>query len=191
MKGYDINATEILTTEDIKSFWKNIWGKESNFHKETEWIKNLEKNYCKNVRQQPYKITEEIFNKTVSKLFLGKPPSRDLIKGYWYKRLSFYRKHLLKLFQETYEGMLYLPNWLTLARTTLISKSQDTKNAKNYRPIACLNIVYKLYTSCLNIFLQNYCEVNEIITSEEAREKRSVWGCTEQFLVNKSILNEV
>ena len=74
---------------------------------------------------------------------------------------------------------------------TLITESQDKKNAKNYRPIACLNIVYKLYTSCLNIFLQNHCEVNEIITSEQAGGKRSVWGCTEQLLINKSILSEV
>ena len=101
---------------------------------------------------------------------------------------TIYKKHLLKLFQETHEGILNLSNWLTLAQMTLITESQDKKNAKNYRPIACLNIVYKLYTSCLNIFLQNHCEVNEIITSGE---KRSVWGCTEQLLINKSILSKV
>ena len=89
MKGNNINATEIPTTEDIETFWKNIWGKESNFHQEAKWINNLEKNYCKNVRQPPYKIT----NKAVSKLFIGKSPGRDLIKVYWYKRLSFYKKH--------------------------------------------------------------------------------------------------
>ena len=77
-------------------------------------------------------------NKAVSKIFLEKSPGRDLIKGYWYKRLSFYKKHLLKLFQETYEGMLDLPNWLTLAQNTLLPKNQDTKNAKHYRPIACI-----------------------------------------------------
>ena len=38
--------------------------------------------------------------------------------------------------------MLNLPNWLTLAQTTLLPQSHDIKNAKNYRPIACLNIVY-------------------------------------------------
>ena len=91
MKGNNINATEIPTTEDIDSFWKNIWGKESNFHKEAKWIKNEEKNYCENVRQQPYKITDEILNKAVNKLFLGKSPGIDLIKGYCYKRLSFYK----------------------------------------------------------------------------------------------------
>ena len=63
MKGNNLNATEIPTTEDMESFWKNIWGKESNFHKEAKWIKNLEKNYCNNVRQQPYKIADEILSK--------------------------------------------------------------------------------------------------------------------------------
>ena len=129
IKGNNINATEITTTEDIESFWKNIWGKESNFHKEAKWIKNLENNYCNNIRQQPYKIPDEILNKAVSKLFLGKSPGRDLIKGYWYKTLPFYKKHLLKHFLETCEGMLNLPKWLTLARTTLLRKSQDTKSA--------------------------------------------------------------
>ena len=80
MKGNNINTTEILTTEDIESFWKNIWGNKSNFHKEAKWIKNLE-NYCNIVWQQPYKITDGILNKAVSKLFLGKSPSRDLMKG--------------------------------------------------------------------------------------------------------------
>ena len=87
--------------------------------------------------------------------------------------------------------MLDLPNWLTLAQTTLLPKSQDMKNANNYGPIACLNIVNKLYTSCLNISLQNRCEVNEIITSEQAGGKRGVWGCTEQLPIDKSILSEI
>ena len=39
MKGNNTNATEILTTEGIKSFYKNIWGKESNFHKEANGLK--------------------------------------------------------------------------------------------------------------------------------------------------------
>ena len=54
-----------------------------------------------------------------------------------------------------------------------------------------MNIFYKLCTSCLNIFLQNHCEINGIITSEQAGGKTSAWGCTEQLFINKSILSEV
>ena len=74
MKINDINATEIPTTEGIESFWKNLWGKELNFHKEPKQIKNPEKNYCKNVRQQLYNITEEILNKAASNSFWESHP---------------------------------------------------------------------------------------------------------------------
>ena len=66
-----------------------------------------------------------------------------------------------------------------------------TSIAKNYRPIACLNIMYKLYTSCLNNFLCDHCESNNIITPEQAGGKKGVWGTTEQLLLNKTILKEV
>ena len=60
-----------------------------------------------------------------------------------------------------------------------------------YRPIACQNLMFKLYTRCINIFFQHHCEINNIITSEQGAGKRVVWGCVEQLLINKTLLNEV
>ena len=58
--------------------------------------------------------------------------------------------------------------------------------AKNYRPIACQNIMYKIYTGCINFHLQDHCENNFITTDQQ-----DVWGCVEQLLINEMILNEV
>ncbi|XP_014781021.1 uncharacterized protein LOC106876820 [Octopus bimaculoides] len=60
----------------------------------------------------------------------------------------------------------------------------------NYRPIACLNIMYKLYTICLNQFFQDHCELNNIVTDEEAGGKKRVWGCTEQISISNVVLSE-
>ena len=95
------------------------------------------------------------------------------------------------MLQNTYKGEIDLPDWLSLAKTTLTSKNENTRIAKNYRPIACLNIMYKLYTSCLNIFLQEHCIRNNTITPEQAGGKPEVGGSIEQLRLNKSILNEV
>ena len=51
--------------------------------------------------------------------------------------------------------------------------------------------MYKIYTSCLNSFLYDHCHCHKIITTEQAAGKKGVWGCTEQLLINKSIMSEV
>ena len=81
--------------------------------------------------------------------------------------------------------------WLSTVRTSLLPKNKETHIAKNYRPIACLNIMYKLYTSCLNSFISDHVYKNNIITQEQTAGKRGVWGTLEQLLINKNIMNEV
>ena len=47
--------------------------------------------------------------------------------------------------------------------------------------------MYKLFTSCLNLFLTDHVQSNNIITPEQARGKRGVWSTTKQPLVNKNM----
>ena len=77
-----------------------------------------------------------------------------------------------------------LATWLSLTKTKLIPKNDITNMAKNYRPIAWQNIMYKIYT-----FI--HCENNAIITNQQAPGKKGIWGCTKQLLINKIILYEV
>ena len=84
-----------------------------------------------------------------------------------------------------------LPTWLSPTKTKLIPKNDITNMAKNYRPIACQNIMYKIYTGCINVHLQDHCENNSAITDQQGAGKKGIWGCAEQLLINKMILNEV
>ena len=90
-----------------------------------------------------------------------------------------------KLDSNTFTGSTTLPEWLTLPENTLLSKNERTHAAKNYRPIACLNIKYERYTNCLNSFLEHHCRI-----IEQARGKKGIWRTLEQLLFNKSILKE-
>ena len=51
--------------------------------------------------------------------------------------------------------------------------------------------MYKVYTTILNYFLDDHCRVNNIIGIEQAAAKRGSWGCTDQLLINKTIMEEV
>ena len=43
----------------------------------------------------------------------------------------------------------------------------------------------------LNQFIEDHCEYNSIITVEQAGGKKGSWGCTDQLLINKMVLDEV
>ena len=77
-------------------------------------------------------------------------------------------------------------------RASFLPKNTETELEKNYRPIACLNIMYKIYTSCLNSFLYDHCHCHKIITTGQAAGKKGVGRCIEQLLIiNKSIMSAV
>ena len=83
-----------------------------------------------------------------------------------------------------------IPTWFSTAHTILIPKNKVTDIPKNDRPIACLNVMYKLYTSCLNSFIADHVYRNNI-TQEQAVGKRSIWETLEQLLINKNLMKEV
>ena len=66
----------------------------------------------------------------------------------------------MSLFQKTLNGEYDFPAEVVLEKKILIPKNENTKIAKNYPPVLCLNLMYKLYTSCLNLFMQDHCETN-------------------------------
>ena len=160
----------------VESFWKSICCKDVTFNKDAPWINELVVNYCKDDKQNIYSINIKTLNTVINKINPSKAPDRDLIIGFWYKKRDYYRENFVTLLQNTYDGEIDLPDWLSLAKTTLTPKNENTHAAKNYRLIACLNIMWKIYTSCLNIFLQEHCIRNNTITTEQAGGKPQVWG---------------
>ena len=127
----------------------------------------------------------------ISKTQNNKAPGIDGIIGFWYKWFHSYRNELALLFNKVFNGLLHIPDVLTRAITLLLPKSDDLENPKNYRPIACQKIMRELYTSCIKQFLQDHCEINKIVTTEQAGSKKDVWGCVEQLMFNETKLEEV
>ena len=89
-----------------------------------------------------------------------------------------------------FKNEVEIPQWAPLVRTTLLAKNKNTHEPKNYRPIACENIMFKLYTGMLASFLTEHCKDNDIITPEQQGGKKGSWGCAEQLLINKTATEE-
>ena len=67
-----------------------------------------------------------------------------------------------------YEQNGTLPKWLVTGTTVLLPKSNETTQAKNYRPRACQNITNKLFSRMINLFIIDHCTIKNIITPEQA-----------------------
>ena len=84
-----------------------------------------------------------------------------------------------------------IPSWFTKGRTTLLPKSQDTTLPKNFRLITCLNVVYKLWTSCLTQVLMSHCVVNNVLHPAQKGCARGQLGCVDHLLLNSRIWHQV
>ena len=181
MKGSRITTEKSPTKYEVASFWKNIWrAPDKTFNENFSWLIELEMTHCSDVQPKQYEITKDTLKTAVNKIHLGKSPGRDWLIGHWLKKFTFYIESLASLYQYTLEGSTTLPDWLTPCKNNIVTKKW-TYPAKNYPPIACLSLTYKLYKRCLNNFLEHHYRTNSIITTEQAGGKKGIWATTENY----------
>ena len=90
MKGNNIIVEKLPEKEAVEKFWKDVWQKEASFNDKAEWLQQLEKTYCRDVRATNYNIDPKMLDKVIKKIQINKAPGSDLINGYWYKNLTSY-----------------------------------------------------------------------------------------------------
>ena len=96
--------------------------------------------------------------------------------GYWIKKTTSLRKPTFDVYNRISNNEEIIPEWLIMARTTLIAKNDNTHETKNYRPIACENITMKVYMGCLAKLIEQHCDDNNIIYPEQAGAKKECGG---------------
>ncbi|KAL9965991.1 hypothetical protein ACROYT_G023995 [Oculina patagonica] len=74
--------------------------------------------------------------------------------------------------------------------THLQLKTEETKNPKNYRPITCLPTMYKILTSIIAERTYTFLNEHQLLPSEQEGCKRGSYGCKDQLLINKMILED-
>ena len=81
-----------------------------------------------------------------------------------------------------------MPQWLVNGITYLIPKSDKTNNPKSYRPITCLPTMYKILTSILTEYTYSFLIDIGLFPDEQKGCKHESYGCRDQLLINKMIL---
>ena len=70
-----------------------------------------------------------------------------------------------------------VPGWLVEGRTILVMKdSKKGTEVGNYRPIACLNLIWKLLTGIISDKTYDHLEENKLLPEEQKESRRKCQG---------------
>jgi len=142
----NIEAREPPSMAEAETYWKSLWGEEAQHNKRAEWIRE-QKRKVSYMAWMPIQIKE--ITSYLSKAHNWKSPRSDQIQYYWLKAFPATHRHITKNFNAIIEEPEKATEWLTTGITYLITKSGDSKEVRNYRPITCLTTMYKTLTGII------------------------------------------
>ena len=169
--------------QELQSFWQGLFERTCSANLQASWLTTLPSVSDETITETLL-IDEACFSRCVSKLRNWASPGSDGILGFWIKKFPALHQSLLLLFNAMLKNDYCFPSWFPIGRTVLIPKNINTSMAKNFRPITCLNVLYKLWTSCITALMIHHCEVNNILHSAQKGCARGQFGYTDHLLLN-------
>ena len=119
-----------------------------------------------------------------------KCPGVDHIHNYWWERFTNLHECTLKIVKGVIRNPDKSPQWLTTGRTRLAIKKIPTNEPRNYRPITCLPVIYKITSSIITGRMKSHLEANKLIPEEQKGGISNCNGCVDQLLINSMVLDD-
>lgn len=150
---------------------------------------SVRQNYLLDARHDYFdaKITSDEMYLAIHKMKCNKTPGPDKIIVEQIKHLNiFWGENLLDMYNKILEYHK-IPSKLANIDMVMLHKKGDQKNPGNYRSIALLNNLFKIFTQILVSRIYNWCEENNII-NEGQMGFRKQRGCLDGIFVLSAIV---
>ena len=181
---------DIPNAEESRTFWSRIWSVEKKYNKEAKWLSGLKEEMVK-LEQQNMVIDEGKVKKQRSKMPNWKAPGYDCVQRFWIKRLDKMHERIATQLNEILEGAKEIPSWMTCGRTVLCQKDPVKGNSvENFRPIACLPLMWKLLTGIILEDMYCFIENKSLLPEEQKCCRRNSRETKDQLLIDKAILKD-
>ena len=164
------NKITVQQARDVFSFCNGVWGQEGEYNCRNEvlhqWKAEMRERSEPTTEDEPLD-REVALGIALLKLSSWKAPGPDGIQGYWLRvfprACNLLKTHFWKILDEEDN----MPDWLIRGRTVLIPKEGSTGSPDQYRPITCLNTMYKLFTSVLTRMLMHHVSSKNLLPEEQ------------------------
>ena len=134
------------------------------------------------------KITKDDVKRKLKSMPDWEGAGSDKTQGFWLKSFTAVHGVLAAVLNECIE-VGDVPEWLIEGRPILVMK--DSKNGTEvgkYRPIACLNLIWKLLTEIISDKTYDHLEKNRLLPEEQKGSRRKCQGTKDQLAIDRCIL---
>jgi hypothetical protein len=183
-KQKPINRPQPPEKQEVINFWKNLWSNPVLHNRHCAWIEDEKRNNSSISNMTNEAITFEHIRQVIKKLHNWKAPGLDKIQNYWWKNFPCLHQYLALHINRIIQNPELMPDFLNHGITYLKPKSDNTQDPKNYRPITCLNTLFKIITSLISTKVEKFLTENQILTEQQKGCRKFSQGCKEQLIID-------
>ncbi|KAL0820164.1 hypothetical protein ABMA28_006097 [Loxostege sticticalis] len=186
------NQTGKPHVDELRDYWSGIWERPVEHNVNAPWIRN-EQIRMESVEPMEFEIIPiEIFQNVLKKLNNWKSPGTDKIHNYWIKKYTYLHPFLHNHINTFIQNPQIMPRYITTGITYMLPKDQkDLTNPAKYRPITCLQTIYKITTACLAQIIYEHTDRFNILTEQQKGCRKLSQGCKEQLIIDSVVLQQV
>ena len=139
---------------------------------------------------EDFEIRLEDVVKRIRGMSNWKAPGPDGVQGYWFKAFDCLHKPMTCALQKALSDE-NVPDWMVTGKTVLIQKDPAKgTDVSNYRPIACLPLMWKLLSGIFADRVYTHLLDNQLLPEEQKGCRKSSRGTKDQLLIDKAVLKE-
>ena len=172
-------------------FWSGIWSVEKVHNEEAVWMEKVRSKMEGVRKMDKMEIRVQDVVAGIRRMSNWKAPGPDGVRGFWFKKFPSLHQAMADGLQDCLdEGGV--PEWMVKGRTVLIQKDPAKGTvASNYRPIACLPLMWKLLTGIFAERIYDHLKDNNLLPVEQKGCRKQSRGTKDQLLIDKAVLKEV
>lgn len=187
----DIEPIDPPSKDQITEFWQRIWSHPVEHNKNALWIDKEQQRYADIPKHTDYYFTLCEITEIIKKTHNWKATGTDNIHNFWYKQFTNLHTTLVQFINHIIQHPEECPDFLTEGRTFIKPKNHITQDPANYRPITCLQTLYKIITAALTSKIDKYLTTHKILTEQQKGCRKSSRGCKEQLIIDSVLMNHL
>ena len=191
--GVKIHGSKATPNADeAREFWGKIWSVDKEHDRDASWLGGVRQSLEWFEVQQQENIVLELgdVKAGIGRMANWKAPGPDGVRGFWFKRFPSLHPLILRCLQKCLDCG-DVPEWMVKGRTVLIQKdSAKGAVASNFRPIACLPLMWKLLTGIFAEKIYDHLMGNGLLPDEQKGCRKKSRGMKDQLLIDKAVFRE-